>query len=276
MINKILNLSRKLIFLDLETTGTDDTSKIVSYSHRVHAPGADKIIIYKTLVNPGMLIPPETTAIHGITDDMVLYGCAKCGEKKEGHEKDHPWSAVPRFADLAANLHRGFTDSDFGGYSVKFDVKILAYEFNHANLPFDFSKAYLVDSYRLWQVKKPRKLKDACQEFLGREHSNAHDAEADITETEEIFEAQHKLWGLPSTVQEIHELTWPKNPNWIDSEGKFVWIGDVPCYNFGQHKGRPMMSKPLYMRDFILKQGFSPEVKNICQEILDGRPPRRG
>ena len=86
-----LNLKRPIIFFDLETTGVDTArDRIVEISMIKVMPDGEEIVKTRRL-NPGMHIPEEATAIHGITDDDV---------------KDEP-----TFAQIAANLSGRLTIS---------------------------------------------------------------------------------------------------------------------------------------------------------------------
>ncbi|HRD54425.1 MAG TPA: 3'-5' exonuclease, partial [Flavobacteriales bacterium] len=63
-----LALERPLAFFDLETTGTRiGKDRIVQIGIVKLAPGG-KRTSWQQLVNPGMPIPAEATAVHGITD----------------------------------------------------------------------------------------------------------------------------------------------------------------------------------------------------------------
>ena len=70
MLKNII-LERPLAVLDLETTGTDTKiDRIVEVSVLKLSPGGQ--LDHRTRrVNPGVPIPPEATAVHGITDDDV-------------------------------------------------------------------------------------------------------------------------------------------------------------------------------------------------------------
>lgn len=66
------------VVLDTETTGTDiDGDAIVELGLVAfdYVPASGQVVrvagVYDSLEDPGMPIPPETTAIHGITDEMV-------------------------------------------------------------------------------------------------------------------------------------------------------------------------------------------------------------
>jgi DNA polymerase-3 subunit epsilon len=70
---QIIQQARQLIearpvFLDTETTGLDRTAEIVEIS----VVDTDGSVLFESLVRPTRPIPPETTRIHHITNDMVL------------------------------------------------------------------------------------------------------------------------------------------------------------------------------------------------------------
>jgi DNA polymerase-3 subunit epsilon len=77
---------------------------------------------------------------------------------------------------------------------------------------------------------------------------------------------------LPRTMPELQELLYPRDPNQIDWERKFVFINGVPCLNFGTSKGKPMKDNVGFLR-WILKNDFSAEVKRIAKEAIEGRYP---
>jgi DNA polymerase-3 subunit epsilon len=64
-------LDRPLAFFDLETTGLSRTSdRIIEIAVIRVSPQGDVMERVRRF-NPGMPIPPEVTAIHGITDEDV-------------------------------------------------------------------------------------------------------------------------------------------------------------------------------------------------------------
>lgn len=70
---------------------------------------------------PEMPIPPESSVIHGITDDMV---------------KD-----CPTFKQVAHKILRFIDHADLGGFNIqRFDLPLLAEEFLRCDIDFDFSK----------------------------------------------------------------------------------------------------------------------------------------
>ncbi|MBQ5879325.1 MAG: 3'-5' exonuclease, partial [Alistipes sp.] len=66
-----LKLKRPIVFFDLETTGVNTSSdRIVEISLIKVMPNGEEIAKTRR-INPEMPIPPEATAVHGITDEDV-------------------------------------------------------------------------------------------------------------------------------------------------------------------------------------------------------------
>ena len=101
-----LKLTRPIAFFDLETTGVNvGTDRIVEISILKVLPDGKREIKTRR-VNPTIPIPPQSTAIHGITDEDV---------------KDEP-----TFAQMAKALATFLKDCDLAGYnSNKFDIPLL-------------------------------------------------------------------------------------------------------------------------------------------------------
>ena len=110
-----LNLKRPIIFFDLETTGIDIArDRIVEISMVKVMPDGEEIVRTRR-INPGMPIPAEATAIHGITDEDV---------------KD-----CPLFPQIAKSLAQFIEGCDFGGFnSNRFDLPMLVEEFMRAGV----------------------------------------------------------------------------------------------------------------------------------------------
>lgn len=66
-----LQLSRPIAFIDLETTGVNLSSdRIIEIAIvKVMTDGTRQV--KRKLINPQIPIPPASSEIHGITDDMV-------------------------------------------------------------------------------------------------------------------------------------------------------------------------------------------------------------
>lgn len=254
------SLTRPLIGLDLETTGTNpDKARICEVGLEIYAPG-HPVREYRTLVNPLCPIPAGATAKHKITDEMV---------------KD-----APTWAQLARNIASGLSGVDYAGYNVRFDLRILTAEFRRVVVPWTYEDAAVVDGFRLWQVVDPRSLEDAIRVWLNGEQvpvegvepgrDAAHCALWDVKHSTRVIAAQISQRDLPRDVQALHKLC---SPGWIDAEGKFQWRDGQARIMFGKHRGEAMQDVPSGYFRYMLRQDFEPQVKRICEQALAGIYP---
>ncbi len=82
---------------------------------------------------------------------------------------------------------------------------------------------------------------------------------------------------LPRNVAELSALCWRGEHDYVDADGKFIWVeGEVVC-NFGKkYFGRRLediaLNDPDYLQ-WIARGDFSPEVKEIAAKALEGQFP---
>jgi DNA polymerase-3 subunit epsilon len=181
-----LLLTRPLVVLDLETTGTTPkTDRIVEVAAVKFMPGGERTRCHKRL-NPGIPIPPAATAIHGIRDEDVV-GC-------------------PPFEAVAVSLARYLRDADLAGFNLKrFDLLFLLGEFERAGIAFSLANRAVIDVMQLYHQREPRDLTAAVRHFLSRDHEESHRALADAYATAAVLDAMVVHYGdLPRTVAELH------------------------------------------------------------------------
>jgi DNA polymerase-3 subunit epsilon len=253
-----LELDRPLVCFDLETTGTDPaTDRIVEISCLRVAPAGDREARTRR-INPEQPIPPEATAVHGITDDDV---------------RD-----APTFRQVAKALLDWLGDADLAGFNAaRFDVPLLEQEFRRCGLELNLARRRVIDAMVIFKRKEPRDLTAAVRFYLDRDHEGAHSAEADVTATLEILEAQVERYeDLPNTVGELARWTRAARPGAVDPDGKFVWRNGEAVFAFGKHQGKSLrtvaQSAPDYLR-WITSSDFPPEAKELVTAALAGRFP---
>lgn len=279
---KLLRLTRPLIILDYETTGTDPAkARICSIGMRRHKPDG-MVQPYKTLVNPLVLMPKSASDTHKITQDVLDTGCAYCWQRAEVHpttsdtgELCEKFRTIPTFKQLAPRLLPTMNDADFGGFNIRYDLRVAAEEFNREGMTFDYSKAAILDGYRLLQLLDPRTLSDVYEKATGKKLKDAHDAMADVLASEEVIEwelTEHDRCDLftGKTVDDLHEMQWPADPNRLDADGKFVYADNVLVFSFGKFKGKPVAQNTGYVQ-WMLGADFPPDVKRWCERILAGQ-----
>ena len=214
-----LKLNRPICFFDLETTGIDVAKdRIVEISIFKVYPNGNKES--KTwLVNPTIPIPPQSTGVHGISDEKV--------------------ANEPTFKELAAQVHNMIKDSDLAGYnSDRFDIPLLAEELLRAEVDFDMKNRVSVDVQTIFHKKEERTLSAALKFYCGTSLENAHSAEADTMATYEILKAQlDRYEDLDNDMKWLSDFTTRKKS--VDFAG-FIALNNEgkEIFTFGKNKGQ--------------------------------------
>ncbi len=250
-----MQLTKPLVVFDIEATGISARSdRIVELAILKIMPD-DRREMHTFRINPGIPIPPETTAIHGISDEDV----ADC----------------PRFEEIAGKLLKLLEDCDLCGYNVlRFDIPMLTEEFARARITFKQTGRRVIDAQRIYHRREPRDLAAALSFFCDKEHVDAHGAEADVRATYEVLEGQlDKYPDLPHNVEELDAYCNPTDPSWADRNGRLRWSNGEVVINFGRKKG--MNLKQLVRDDknflkWILKSDFPEDTRLIVQDALKG------
>lgn len=259
-----LKLNRPLAFFDLETTGLSiSADRIVEISIlRANIDGSTKTLTKR--INPGRPIPPETTAIHGISDEDV---------------KD-----CPSFAELGNELNQFLKDCDLAGYNaIKFDIPFLVEEFLRNEINFDLKGRRFVDVQNIFHKMEQRTLSAAYQFYCGKELVNAHSAEADTIATYEILKAQLDMYestefkdrrgkvSIPvkNDVQALHDFSYQTRN--VDLAGHIIFNDKkVEVFNFGKHKGKSVeeifTKEPSYY-DWMMKSEFPLTTKKVITAL---------
>ena len=255
----MIKLDRAICIFDLESTGIKvEEDRIVDICILRREPDGSESV-FSSLVNPGVPIPPEVSAIHHITDDMV--------------------QDQPRLSDLAPKILEMFKDADLSGFNAaKFDIPLLSAEFKRFGAEWPEAGKRVVDSYKIFLLKEKRDLTAAYKFYCGKDLTGAHRAEADVRATAEILWAQSERYAdLPKDVAGIEEWTNKIPPGRVDADGKFIWKNGEAVFNFAKHNGKSLRdvvrSDRSYLTWMVDKANFSPDVTRICREALEGKFP---
>jgi DNA polymerase-3 subunit epsilon len=249
---KNIALERPLAVIDLEATGTDTkVDRIVEVSALKLWP--DGAYEHRTRrVNPGVPIPAEATAIHGISDDDV--------------------AEMPTFRAIAPGLARYLDGCDLCGYNIlKYDLRLLAAEFHRAGVRFPVSGRKIVDACQIFHRREPRDLTAAYRFYCGRGHDGAHGAAADVLATLAVLDAQVAHYDdLPRTVDGLH--AYCNDPAALDASGMFGrGEGGRIVFIKGKYKGRSLediaRAKPDYL-EWMLREDYYDDTKRLAAEAL--------
>lgn len=217
-----LNIKNPLVFIDLETTGIDVVNdRIVEMAVLKILPNGKQELKVRR-INPTIPIPPEATAIHGISNDDV---------------KDEP-----TFKEIAKSLAQFMEGCDMAGFnSNKFDFPLLAEEFLRADVDFDFRKRKFIDVQTIFHKMEKRTLEAAYKFYCKKELEGAHGAEADTVATFEVLKAQLDRYPeLENNIDFLAEFS-THNQN-VDFAGRIIYDENgVEVFNFGKHKGKSVV-----------------------------------
>lgn len=246
-----LNLKNPLVFFDLETTGINIVKdRIVEISFvKVHPNGKEESKTRR--INPEMPIPPESTAIHGISDEDI---------------KD-----CPTFKEIAKSLATQIEGCDLAGFnSNRFDIPMLAEEFLRAGVDIELNRRKFVDVQTIFHKMEQRTLSAAYKFYCNKELENAHTAEADTMATYEILKAQLDRYSdLKNDVVYLSEFS--SFGNNVDFAGRMVYNDKgQEIINFGKYKGQlvtDVLQKDPSYYGWIMKGDFTLNTKKMLTEI---------
>jgi DNA polymerase-3 subunit epsilon len=210
---------------------------------------------WQSLVNPGVPIPPEATAVHQITDADV--------------------ADAPMFEELARTILDQLAGCDLAGFNVlRFDVPMLMEELLRAGVAWDTRDVRIVDVQRLFHRMEPRDLSAAVAFYLGRPHHGAHDAMGDVEATADVLVAQLQRYPqLPTSIDELGTLSGDRDRS-PDPAGKLKFdASGTVCINFGKYQGWSLenvgRNDPGYIDWFLNRSDFPESTKVIARQALE-------
>lgn len=212
----------RLVFLDLETTGTNPVSDRITEIGLVEVDADGNATPWSSLVNPEVAIPSFIQGLTGISNAMV--------------------GDAPTFAELAPALHQRLQGALFIAHNARFDYGFLRNAFSHAGLPF---KAEVLCTVKLSRALFPSERKHNLDSLILRHGLKAdarHRALADADLLWQLWQTLTKT--LPqdtfhSALQSL--LQRPSLPSHLpsdalddipDTPGVYLFFGenDMPLY----------------------------------------------
>lgn len=206
-------MALRAIFYDTETTGIrTDKDRIIE----IAAFDPEKNLSFERLINPGVPIPPEATAIHKITNEMV--------------------SASASFAEVG----REFIDFCEGEVVLiahnneSFDMPFLRHEFTRNGLEVPEWKCFDTLKWaRRYRSDLPRHTLQFLREIYGITANNAHRALDDVV-------ILHKVYSFmvdDLSIQQVYEIM-----------NRPQTARDISQMPFGKHQGKALDKVP---RDYV-------------------------
>lgn len=241
--------AKPFVFIDIESTGTDTTKDRVVELCMIKMFKDDEVIFTKRF-NPTIPIPESASLVHGIYDKDVM------------HEAT--------FASHAKEVLDFINDCILIGFnSNRFDFPLLNAEFERCGIEWDYSRNIFVDVGNLYKLLNPRTLTQAVFDYTGKDHSEAHAAEADVRGTISVFFAmleKHNELLIP-----LDELALKSNYDKpiLDLSGKFSYDKDNDIiFTFGKHINQKAKNHLDFVQ-WMIRANFPNDTVKICYELID-------
>lgn len=213
---------------DLETTGIDvRTSRIVSAN--VSVIGADGAVLERSdwLADPGIEIPPQASAVHGITTERA---------RAEGRPAAEVIAAI--IAGIRAIFDRGLA---LTVYNAPYDLSLLHHEAVRYGLrPLDDPSPIidpLVIDKAIDRYRKGKRTLEAAAVVYGVDLTDAHDAGADAIAAGRVAQAiavrhgveldiparelhrQQAEWSAQQSASFAEYMRRTHNPDFVETTG---------------------------------------------------------
>lgn len=246
-----LQLVRPLVFFDLETTGLDVSSARVVEVAMIREEPSGELEEFRSLVNPGIPIPPHVSAIHHIYDKDV--------------------ANAPTFAEVAPRILSLLDGADIAGYnSSRFDVPLLYEEMSRAGVAFDPFAYALVDSLTIFQRHEPRTLAGAYARYCGGALEDSHSALSDVRATREVLHAQLACHAdLPRDVGGLSAYCAEDGPADLVGRLRYDSEGEV-VFSFGKYKDqrvKEVMHRERGYYDWMMRSDFPLLTKQLLSRL---------
>lgn len=258
-----LNLRNPLCFFDLETTGINITHDRILEIAVIKLMPNGEVMKKTNILNPGIPIPPESSAIHGVYEEDV---------------KDKP-----TFKDVAKEYAKFMEGADLSGFNIlKFDVPMLVEEFLRAGIEFDYSRKKIIDAQKIFHLMEKRTLGAAYKFYVNKDLQDSHSAEADTQATMDVlvaqvqrYEGQQVTDALGKPMGEIKNdmevLAKLTSSELVDLAGRMILNNKgEELINFGKHKGKKvtdvLKAEPSYY-DWVMNGDFPMDTKRKLTEI---------
>jgi DNA polymerase III subunit epsilon len=247
-LGETVKYDKPICFFDLEATGLDiSKDRIVEFAACYYGSTRTK---QHLRINPGIPIPQEVTAIHGISDDTI--------------------KSAPKFSEVAQMIHESISGCIIAGFNCRnFDIPLLWEELYRCGIEWKIDRNDIIDVGNIFKLKHPRDLTAAVKVYCNRDHADAHTAMADVNATADVFISQLSEHGdlFDMTCQQLSEYCQMEERR-VDLCGTIVLNKEgIPVFNTKRNKGVPVVNDIGYA-EWFLRNDFPASTKRAIEAII--------
>ncbi|TDQ83271.1 DNA polymerase-3 subunit epsilon/CBS domain-containing protein [Dongia mobilis] len=263
------------VALDLETTGLNvDTARIVQVGAvQLCAKAAAAAAPFDRLVNPGLPIPPESAAIHGITDAAV--------------------TSAPAVGDLWPDLLAYLSGRVVVGHTIAYDLTVLEREATRHGLLWQRPRSLCIRKLAAIVVPGLHDPSlDKLASWLGIEIDQRHSALGDAKAAGQIYqkmvpllsergirtlaEAERAVLARAPQVEKEAAAGWVATPA-PDAEAILASAGQYDTYAY-RHAVGDIMARTLLVvgGDTGLREAMKKMAERGASSVLVADPPEGG
>ncbi len=213
------------ICLDCETTGLEpQNDRLIEIAVTLFTFEGIKES-YETLINPEIPIPPYTTEIHHITDEMV-----------EGK---------PIAKDVLRTVLKMVGNHIIIGHGIQMDIAFISQECKRGQIPCTIEKNPFIDTLRMARLygESPVNSLQRLRQHFNIAEEGAHRAMSDVIVNIEVFKYLAESFKTTKELQQRME--------------KPILLKAMPL---GKHKGRPFKDIPLEYLQWAAHKDFDQDL----------------
>lgn len=224
------------VCLDCETTGLDPKQDRIIEIGFVMFTLEKTLESYETLIDPEMVIPEASIAIHHITQNQV--------------------AGKPKIQEVLPEILKRLRGHIIVGHGIKLDIEFIANTAERHNIPCQIRNQPYIDTLRLARLygQSPVNSLERLRQHFNIEEEGAHRAMSDVVVNIEVFKFLSQSF---KTTEEL--LKRLQNP---------ILLKTMPL---GKHKGRPFSDIPMDYLQWALKKDFDEDLTFSIRNELKKR-----
>jgi DNA polymerase-3 subunit epsilon len=213
------------VCLDCETTGLEPEKDRIIEVAAVIFRGDEILETYETLIDPEIVIPPESIEIHHITDEMTR--------------------GKPKIQEVLPSLLKMVGRHIIIGHGIPFDIAFLSNHAKRFSIPCSLSSNLFLDTLRLARLygESPVNSLEMLRQHFNIAAEGAHRAMNDVIVNIEVF--KFLTSNYKTTEQIIERLKKP------------ILLKNMPL---GKHKGRPFSEIPNEYLHWAVNKDFDQDL----------------